>query len=255
MAAGGVAPAGYVSLFVHGRRVLARDWAAEAICGAVAKGTLYEWAAAQKNPDMMRGRGISYGVDLPAGTASASTAVVVRRNRHGGLLRFLTGEHFLLPTRAPLELATAVRLERAGIPTPEVVACVVYPVAGFFGRSDVMTRRLPKGDDLPAVWRDADPPSREALIVEVARLLRSLAQAGAWHADLNLKNVYVAAGLDGPQAYLLDVDRVTFPGTADVATRNYERLARSARKWRDRWGLDFDEEALVKLRALALEKR
>ncbi|HJV35507.1 lipopolysaccharide kinase InaA family protein [Geomonas sp.] len=240
---------------MHGRVVLARDWAVEAVREAVASQTLYEWAAAQPSPDLMRGRGISYGVDLPAGaTAEASTPVVVRRNRHGGLLRFLTGEHFLLPTRAPLELETALRLMKAGIPTPEVVACVVYPVAGLFGRSDVMTRRLPKGDDLPAVWRDADDEAREALLSAVGALLTALAAAGAWHADLNLKNIYIAGDGGSPTAYLLDVDRVTFPRTAEVAKRNYERLARSARKWRERWGLDFSEEALTKLASLALEK-
>jgi hypothetical protein len=247
------APDGYLYLTVAGKVVIAREWAVDAIREALGFATVYEWAAAQNSPDLMRGRGISYGVKLPAAESSpGSTAVVVRRNRHGGLLRFLTGEHFLLPTRAPLELATAIRLAQADIPTPEVIACVVYPVAGAFGRSDVMTRRLPPGNDLPEVWRDADASLREALLVSVAGLLRALAAAGAWHADLNLKNIYIAAG-DTPQAYLLDVDRVTFPDAADVAGRNFERLARSARKWRERWGLDFDEAALAKLATLALE--
>lgn len=249
------APAGYLDFTVAGVRVLARDWAAQALREALACATLYEWAAAQKSPDLMRGRGISYGVELPAGTATRpSTPVVVRRNRHGGLLRFLTGEHFLLPTRAPLELEISVRLERASIPTPEVIACVVYPAAGLFGRSDVMTRRLPAGDDLPAVWRDADASAREGLLIAVAGLLRALTRAGAWHADLNLKNIYIAGQAAAPQAFLLDVDRVSFPETAEVAGRNFERLARSARKWRERWGLDFGEDALAKLDLLAQER-
>lgn len=235
--------------------MLARDWAADAVREAVGSGTLYEWGALQPSPDLMRGRGVSYGVTLPAGAAAeASTPVVIRRNRHGGLLRLLTGEYFLLPTRAPLELETALRLEKAGIPTPEVVACVIYPVAGLFGRSDVMTRRLPKGDDFPAVWREADGQAREALITAVGGLLAALAHAGAWHADLNLKNIYIAGDGGALKAYLLDVDRVTFPLTAGVARLNFERLARSARKWRERWGLDFSEEALAKLARLALEK-
>lgn len=251
----GVAPEGYLAFSVRGNRVLARDWAAEAVREALTCGTIYEWAAAQRHPDLMRGRGVSYGVDLPAGKAKElSTAVVIRRNRHGGLLRFLTGEHFLLPTRAPFELHTALRLSSHGIPTPEVIACAVYPTAGFFARSDVMTRRLPKGDDLPAVWRDANDPAREFLLLAVARLLRKLTAAGAWHADLNLKNIYIAGEGKATDAYLLDVDRVTFPEGTDVASRNFERLARSARKWRERWGLDFSEEALAKLASLASEK-
>jgi hypothetical protein len=131
---------------------------------------------------------------------------------------------------------------------------VVYPVAGVFGSSDVMTRRLPKGDDLPAVWRDADAVARKELLAAVGTLLSALAAAGAWHADLNLKNIYIAGDDGTPKAYLLDVDRVTFPRTAEIAKLNFERLARSARKWRERWGLDFSEEALAKLASLALEK-
>ena len=102
----GGTPAGYLSFTAGGGRVLAREWAARAVRDALACGSLYQWAAAQSSQDRMRGRGISYGVTLPAGApAQPSTPVVVRRNRHGGLLRFLTGEHFLLPTRAPLELS------------------------------------------------------------------------------------------------------------------------------------------------------
>jgi len=247
--------AGYLDFKVGALRVLARDWAAPALRDALSSGTLYQWAAAQKAPDLMNGRGISYGVTLPAGTSThPSTPVVIRRNRHGGLLRFLTGEHFLLPTRAPLEMAISTRLTAAGIPTPEVIACVIYPAAGLFGRSDVMTRRLPSGDDLPAVWRDADASARDCLITSVATLLRALAGAGAWHADLNLKNIYISGQGRATQAFLLDVDRVSFPAASDVARRNFERLARSARKWRERWGLDFDEEALAKLASRALER-
>lgn len=198
----------------------------------------------------MRGRGVIYAVDLPTIPA---IPVVVRRNRHGGLLHGLTGEYFLAPTRAPLELATSLRLAAAGISTPELVAYVVYPAAGIFARSDVMTRRLPEGDDLPAVWKKESKEDRNALLVAVARLLSALARAGAWHADLNLKNIYIAGTGADLTAYLLDVDRVTFPGGGGIATRNFKRLARSARKWRERWGLDFDEEALSRLALLAGE--
>lgn len=254
VAASSATPEGYLRFSVDGKEVIAREWAVQPVREALRFGTLHEWAAAQSVQDRMHGRGISYGVNLPAGKGpDESTPVVVRRNRHGGVLRFLTGEHFLLPTRAPLELATALRLAAAGIPTPEVIACAVYPVAGVFARSDVMTRRLPSGADFPEVWRDAGPELRHALLDSVALLLRALAGAGAWHADLNLKNIYIASDGGKPQAYLLDVDRVTFPGTPDVANRNLERLARSARKWRDRRGLEICENALARLAALALE--
>ena len=118
-----------------------------------------------------------------------------------------------------------------------------------------MTRRLPEGDDLPAVWKKADRSGHDSMLLAVARLLGALARAGAWHADLNLKNIYIAGDGADLTAYLLDVDRVTFPGGDEIAARNFRRLARSARKWRVRWGLDFDEDSLARLADLAGENR
>jgi len=244
---------GYVSFVSGNCRVVACEWAAQAIREALEDNTLHGWAAARETRDPLRGRGISYGVTLPAGQEQQScTPVVVRRNLHGGLLRFLTGEYFLMPTRAPLELAISLRLAGAGVATPEVVSYVIYPCGGILARSDVMTRRLPEGADFPVAWELADVSGREALLRAVAKLLRDLARVGAWHADLNLKNIYCSA--QGPviTAHVLDVDRVTFPG-GDVMTRNLSRLARSARKWREKWGLDIDRDALERLALLARE--
>lgn len=242
---------GYLPLQIKGCQAVALDWAASAVTQALHLGTLHEWAALQTDRVEMRGRGVIYSVDLPTIPA---TPVVIRRNRHGGVLGGVTGEYFLTPTRAPLELATALRLAAAGIPTPEVIAYAIYPAAVVFARSDVMTRRLPDGDDLPAAWKKADRAGHQSMLVAVARLLKALNHAGAWHADLNLKNIYISRGGTDQTAYLLDVDRVTFPGGSDISVRNFSRLARSARKWRTRWGLDFDEDALARLADLAGEK-
>ena len=241
---------GYVHLDVKGRRSVVLDWAASEVALALNAGTLHEWAALQPVREEMHGRGVIYSVDLPTIPA---TPVVVRRNRHGGLLHSLTGEYFLAPTRAPLELSISLRLAAAGIPTPEVVAYAIYPAAGIFARSDVMTRRLPVGDDFPAAWKAGTAEERDSLLAAAARLLKSLAAAGAWHADLNLKNIYITRSGAERTAYLLDVDRVTFPGGSDVAARNFMRLVRSARKWRDRWGLDLDEDSLARLADLTGE--
>jgi 3-deoxy-D-manno-octulosonic acid kinase len=243
---------GYVALKRQWYRAVALDWAVSAVERALDDGTLHEWAAQQPAREEMRGRAVIYSVSLPT---IPVTPVVVRRNRHGGLLGAFTGEYFLAPTRAPLELATSLRLAAAGIPTPEVIGYAVYPTAGMFARSDVVTRRLPVGDDLPAVWKKASSAERDEILAAVSRLLSALAHAGAWHADLNLKNIYVAGAGADVTAYLLDVDRVTFPAGGDVAFRNFTRLARSARKWRERWGLDFDEEALTRLAIMTEENK
>jgi 3-deoxy-D-manno-octulosonic acid kinase len=167
------------------------------------------------------------------------------------LLRGLTGEYFLTPTRSPLELVTSLRLAAAGIPTPEIIAYAIYPDFRIFAKSDVMTRRLPEGADVPDAWKTAGKAERVSILTAVARLLKALARAGAWHADLNLKNIYIDGSGAELTAYLLDVDRVTFPGGGGIAVRNFKRLVRSARKWRSRWGLDFDEDSLEQLAVLA----
>jgi hypothetical protein len=233
---------------VSGSRIVVLDWAKAAVLKALEVGTLHEWAASHTIREEMRGRAIIYSVHL---SVEPETEVVVRRNRHGGLFQGVTGEYFLVPTRAPLELATALRLAAAGIPTPEVIAYAVYPVLGIFARSDVMTRRLPKGDDAPEAWKNADTADRESMLLAISILLKMLVKAGAWHADLNLKNIYIAGSGVEVTAYLLDVDRVTFPGETDISTRNFNRLARSIRKWRSRWGLVFDEDSLARLAVLA----
>lgn len=248
-------PAGYLRLTVNGRSAVVSVWAAAAIRTLLAEGTLHDWAASQKVSDPLQGRGINYGVMLPAGTQSgATTPVVVRRNRHGGLLGPVTGELFLAPTRAPLELANSVRLAAAGVSTPEVIAYALYPAFMNFVYCDVVTRRLAKGADFPEAWRTAAAPDRATMLRQLASLLQSLSRAGAWHADLNLKNIYVAGNGAAMQLSVLDVDRVTFPDCSDIAQRNFTRLARSARKWHGRWGLDFDETALERLAALIQER-
>lgn len=247
-------PEGYVRLSVKGRQAVACTWAAPVIRDLLADHTLHQWAASQRPHDLMHGRGVNYGVTLPAGSEPGqSTAVVVRRNRHGGLFRCITGEFFPTPSRAPLELLNALQLAAAGVNTPEVVAYAIYPACLNLVRSDVVTRRLPEGGDLPDVWRKADSSAREAILAAVATLLSALAEAGAWHADLNLKNIYISGQGSALTSYLLDVDRVTFPGCNDIADRNFNRLARSARKWRTKWGLDFDDKAIECLAALSRE--
>lgn len=247
-------PAGYLRGRRGAVRLVARAWAHDALMDALAAhGSLFRWAEAQPMREALQGRGVAWATALGAGAGTQpSTPVVVRHSRHGGLLAGVTGDVFVRPTRAPRELASAVRLAAAGVPTPEVIAFAVHPVAGLLARSDVMTRRLPEGRDFPDAWRaDATPAARTAIIDAVAALLRTLTAAGAQHPDLNVKNVYVA-GLGGvPTAYVLDVDRVSFAPDARVAARNFARFARSARKWNAEQGLGVGDDALVRLASLA----
>lgn len=231
-------PPGYESFLVGRAHVVAQQPLAGAVRDALAVTTLHGFASRQPGARALAGRGTAWGAPLPNGVD-----VVVRHARHGGTLAALTGDLFLAPTRAPRELANALRLAHAGVPTPEVVAYAVYPVIGPFARSDVATRAL-RGVDFPDAWRaTADGVARKALLAALATLLRLLRAAGALHPDLNLKNVFITPNGDGPTAFVLDVDRVEFgtAGSAEIATKNLTRLIQSARKWRKRWNLDIDE--------------
>lgn len=235
-----LAPPGYESFLVGRARVVAQQPLAGAVRSAMASSTLHAFASRQPGARALAGRGTAWATALPNGVG-----VVVRHAQHGGALAGLTGDLFLAPTRAPRELATALRLAHAGVPTPEVVAYAVYPVLGPLARADVATRTL-HGADFPDAWRaTSDGAARQSLLAALAALLRALRAAGALHPDLNLKNIFITPDAGGPTAFVLDVDRVEFgePGSAQIASENLARLIRSARKWRKRWNLDIDEFA------------
>ena len=238
-------PPGYVREWrERDTELVALRGAAESARQALREGTLYDYAAHTPGARPMRGRGVAFAVSLPSG----GPAVVVRRSRHGGLLAGITGDRFLAPTRAPRELRTALRLERAGVPTPEVIAYATYPAGGAFRRADVATREIEGSRDLGQLLSDTVPGAeRTESWTAVGRLLANLSAAGARHPDLNAANVLLApADSGGIEAWLLDVDRVWFdrPAEPRVMDANLRRLARSVRKWRDRWGAQIEETEL-----------
>jgi 3-deoxy-D-manno-octulosonic acid kinase len=144
----------------------------------------------------------------------------------------LTGDRFMSPTRAPYELDVSLALAKLGIATPEILAYAVYPPGGILQRSDVCSREVPAARDLADILVRGNDAERAAALASTARLVGSLARAGARHHDLNAKNVLVSA----ERAYVLDVDRVALGLEPEAALEgNLGRLRRSLRKWRDRF--------------------
>jgi 3-deoxy-D-manno-octulosonic acid kinase len=236
-------PAGYVAFSVGHAEVVSTPQLASSIRAALESGarTLYDYAGRHAASRALAGRGVAYAAPLSDGTR-----VVVRHNRHGGLVGPLTRDLFLPPTRAPLELDASLRLARAGVPTPELVGYAIYPAPFGFRRADVVTREVADSFDLSTVLTRPDESLRTRAWTAVAELLRRLAAAGARHEDLNVKNVLLRPRGAALEALALDVDRVTFePG--DVMTANVARLSRSARKWRERQGATVDESELAVL--------
>ena len=190
--------------------------------------TLHAWAESQPGSRAFQGRATAWAVRL------GPESVVVRHSRHGGVLAPVTGDLFVAPTRAPAELDASRRLLALGIPTPELLAYVIYPAALGFARADVATREVPQGGDLLAVLARTGVDERRARVLPpVSSLLDAQAAAGVQHPDLNLKNVLLAPAVDGSLvAWLLDTDVVTFGAEGDVAgdVANRSRLARSIAK-------------------------
>ena len=243
-------PRDYSRFHVGATHVIAHescvDWAKSVLPGQ----TLYEWAAAQPDRHELGGRVPAYSVLLPG----QERRVVVRHSHHGGLLGPLQGDLFLPPTRAPYELLVSHLRAGLGVRTPLVVAIAVYPVRRLFRRSDVVSLELP-GRDLGKALRDSpDADVRRGWLESIAALIRSLTTIGAWHPDLNVGNVLlVENGPDAWDAYVLDIDRLQFSPPSDPTVRdaNLDRLERSIRKLRARFGVGFDDAEMRHLRELA----
>jgi hypothetical protein len=237
-------PPGYVGIAVGRNAAVVRAEHRADAEAMLADGSLFESAARDLAARRLAGRGVAYAIELPI----TRTRAVVRHNRHGGLLAPLTRDLFLPPTRAPRELDLSLRLAAAGVRTPDVLMYAVQSRALVFRRADLVTREIEHGRDLSAyMMADVSPALREEAWRATRRLLGALEQAGARHHDLNVKNILLAHGRPGMEAWLLDVDRVAFgePGSADVRQGNEARLLRSARKWRDRFGAVFEETELL----------
>ena len=242
----GAAPAGYVRVTAGRCSVVVREELASDANALLAEGTLYEAAARDLGARALQGRGISYAIALPI----SRIRVVVRRNRHGGLFAPLTRDLFLPPTRAPYELDVALRLIKLGVRTPPVLMYGVERRHSVFRRAEVVTEEIGNSRDMATYMQPGeDDGARERAWSATRGLVRALNAAGARHHDLNVKNILIAPGKVGLDAWVLDVDRVEFgkPDDASVREGNAARLLRSARKWRDERGAVFDEREIAAL--------
>ncbi len=223
-------PQGFERLEGVAAEVVVKQRLATAVRSALSSGTLYAWAQQHPQRRQMQGRLPVYAAPLP----DDGPTVVVRHAQHGGLLASMLRDLFLPPTRAPSELETSLILARAGVPTPPIVAYAIYLAGPVLRRADVMTVEL-HGQDLAAALGAATTDgARERLAAPVAALLGALTQAGAWHPDLNVKNIFLVPDDAGElHPAVLDVDRVQFIPAGDPTVReaNFRRLVRSVTKW------------------------
>lgn len=242
-----IVPPGYERLLQAHAVAVARSDVGPAVRQALvgpdgARNTLHDFAARTQGSRALRGRGTAWAMTL------GDRRVVVRHNRHGGIFAAITGDRFLAPTRAPHELEVSLALLARGVRTPEVLAYVLYPPGAVIQRSDVATAEVASGRDLADILGNDQPHAREAALAATADLVASLSRAGARHHDLNAKNVLVTR--DG--AWVLDVDRVALDQRPAAALEgNLARLARSLRKWRNRFGVEISDAEIGALDARA----
>ncbi len=241
-------PDGYRASARGGTLLVARDDAHDALADALCGGTLHAWASRQPDACAFEGRTVAWATRLsPVG------GIVVRHSRHGGLLRGITRDLFLAPSRAPRELHVALRLRMALVRTPDVIGYATYSAPGPFCRADVVTAHI-RGADLPDAWAAAkDQFARLGIARATGALLSSMHSAGVVHPDLNAKNILVARSGDEAKAWLLDVDRVRFvrPGDKSAADLNLARLERSLGKLRRMGTIDIDAESWEAVESIA----
>jgi 3-deoxy-D-manno-octulosonic acid kinase len=249
---GFIVPPGYVALSEPGIEGAALATLEVPLRAALAEGTFYEFAEHQPEARPFTGRGIAYAVPLASGDR-----VVVRRSRHGGLLGSVRNDRFLGATRAPRELEISLSLRRLGVSTPEIVAYATYPAGPMFRRGDVVSREVPRSQDLAAALAALSRGDSKRLLLEAtAQLLATMSLARARHPDLNIKNVLIADNdFAGVEAYVLDVDRVWLDKASaeEVLVANLRRFSRSALKWRRLRGLPIEEADLLAIETTARE--
>jgi 3-deoxy-D-manno-octulosonic acid kinase len=247
-------PADFTRVTTGRTEIVCATHVAAALRDAAAHGTIYEFAARHPDARALAGRGTAYALPL----AGTDEHVVVRHNRHGGLFAPLTGDAFLPPTRAPLELSVSRRLVAHGVPTPLMLGYAVYGAPLGFRRVDVVTREVPNAFDLSNALCSSDATHRAVAIAATVDLVRALSDAGAHHADLNVKNVLLHPSPRGDgtlEALVLDLDRVVFGDPSRARERNLARLLRSAHKWRTRHGACVTQAELDELAGAVRERR
>jgi 3-deoxy-D-manno-octulosonic acid kinase len=189
-------------------------------------------------------------------TTLAGTAAVVRLGRRGGLVARLVRETYLGLRPRPLrELAITVEARRRGVAAPEVLAARVEGRLAY--RGALVTVAVPEAATLIAAFAAADPAARRELALRAGRAVAVLHDAGIRHADLNLTNILVHPGGDGPAIVLVDFDRAHLaPGPLGARARrgNLARLARSARKLDPSGAFAGAEERRAFLRGYAPER-
>lgn len=167
--------------------------------------------------------------------------MVLRQYSHGGLLRALTGNLYLIGSRSFRELAITEEIRSSGIPAIQLIGAIHQMVVRPFYRAYLLSLEIPHAKNLIQYFQqNGSNLSRESLlhkrktIRSAGALLGQFHRAGFYHNDLQLKNLLVVED----QVLIIDFDRSYRKATLSLRERikNLLRLNRSVEKWK-RFGL------------------
>jgi tRNA A-37 threonylcarbamoyl transferase component Bud32 len=165
---------------------------------------------------------------------------LVRHYRRGGLMENLLKDCYLGRGRFRRELRVTEWARTSGVPTANVIALRTERAGMWVYRADLVTREIETALDLDAFMKAARNPGRprgagpwKARAVSlVASLVRTMHDAGLYHADLNMKNILLQGEGDMLRSYIIDLDkaRVIMPLKGRRRLSNLTRLYRSLEK-------------------------
>lgn len=196
---------------------------------------LRDWAMSRPSVRALQGRGRVFSVEAPLAGPQGRARWVVRHYHRGGAVARALKDRYLAvgPPRPVLEARASVEMRRRGVPTPAVVAGVVYP-AGMFYRADLATEEIPDALDLAAILFDGavSMEDKSEALRTATGLIRLLEKEGVHHPDLNAKNIVISREGDSSRAHLVDLDRchVREAGVPAPSLPMRRRLMRSLRK-------------------------
>lgn len=178
------------------------------------------WAAHNALAGEAIGRGSAWFIDAPFGSA------VLRQYLRGGWAAKLSRSAYFFTSvarsRPFREFNVLVSLHELGLPVPRPLAALCEH-HGVISSGALMTERIEGAQTLADVL-PGDMTTVE-LWADVGRCIRRFHQAGAWHADLNARNILLDAE---NRVFLIDFDRARFtPEKVVNGDNNLARLKRS----------------------------
>lgn len=165
--------------------------------------------------------------------AGAGVRLLVRPVRHGGWLGRWLGASLLGLGRPLSELRVTDALRASGAPVPRPALVLGLRRFGPIWNAAVGSIFVEEAQDLLGFLR-CGPPAHAVWGAAAAagRAVRRFHDAGGRHADLHAGNLLLRQGPDGPEVWIVDLDRARRMPRVTPARRMAElmRLQRSLRK-------------------------